>query len=519
MDYKLDNENIAGTLAKRFIKHPLTLMLSVFILAMGYISLEFSAREANPQIVIAGGTVIVPYPGRSSDEIQNMIIKPLSRRLKEIPDVENIYAIAQDNLAILNIQFYLGTDSSEADFNLYNSVMRNIDILPKGIMQPIVKTFDIDSDIVISSIAFYSKNKELNLIDLHKKIIPIQHQINAIENVALTDFIGEQKEQYNILVDLHKLSGYNISLGQIIKAVEGLALRVPDIKGKYGDNKIIMFGVNKALDSVKDIQNIQIASYSNTPIFIKDIAQVEKSFDIQNFKSSSIGVKDTGLENQIDQITLTVSKAKGTNVVEINNKITELLEELKSELEKDGIGYIITRDDGYTANHSVNELVVHIIISVIIIGVLLILQLGFKEAFIVTLTVPMIISLTLLSGYMLGLSINKISLFALLLSLGILVDAAIIVIENIHRHFHDHDAQDKTVAQIAIAATNEVGNPTNLATVAIMITFLSIFLVGGTIGQYIRPLAIFTPIALFASLIVAYMFTPYFVNKIMTKKD
>ena len=166
-----------------------------------------------------------------------------------------------------------------------------------------------------------------------------------------------------------------------------------------------------------------------------------------------------------------------------------------------------------------NELVVHIIISVIIIGVLLILQLGFKEAFIVTLTVPMIISLTLLSGYMLGLSINKISLFALLLSLGILVDAAIIVIENIHRHFHDHDAQDKTVAQIAIAATNEVGNPTNLATVAIMITFLSIFLVGGTIGQYIRPLAIFTPIALFASLIVAYMFTPYFVNKIMTKKD
>lgn len=307
MDYKLDNENIAGTLAKRFIKHPLTLMLSVFILAMGYISLEFSAREANPQIVVAGGTVIVPYPGRSSDEIQNMIIKPLSRRLKEIPDVENIYAIAQDNLAILNIQFYLGTDSSEADFNLYNSVMRNIDILPKGIMQPIVKTFDIDSDIVISSIAFYSKNKELNLIDLHKKIIPIQHQINAIENVALTDFIGEQKEQYNILVDLHKLSGYNISLGQIIKAVEGLALRVPDIKGKYGDNKIIMFGVNKALDSVKDIQNIQIASYSNTPIFIKDIAQVEKSFDIQNFKSSSIGVKDTGLENQIDQITLTVS--------------------------------------------------------------------------------------------------------------------------------------------------------------------------------------------------------------------
>lgn len=515
---KISNKNIAGILAKNFIKHPLTFVLGIFILLMGYISLEFSSREANPQIIVAGGTVIIPYPGVSADEIQNMIIKPLSRRLKEIPHVENIYSIAQDNQAILNIQFYLGTDSNRADFDLYNSVMRNLDILPKGIMQPIIKTFDIDSDIVISSISFYSKNKELNLIDLHKKIIPIQHQINSIKNVALTDFIGEQKEQYNILVDLNKLSGYNLSLGQIIKQIDELSLRIPAIKGRY-DDKMIIFELKKDIENQKDIENIQIASYEDKAVFIKDIAKVEKGYDFQNFQSATIGFKENGIENQIEQITLTVSKAKGANVVEINNEIVTILESLRAKLENDGISYIITRDDGYTANHSVNELVNHIIISVIIIGVLLILQLGYKEAFVVTLTVPMIISLTLLSGYLLGLSINKISLFALLLSLGILVDAAIIVIENIHRHFHDKEAKNKTIAQIAIEATNEVGNPTNLATIAIMITFLSIFLVGGTIGQYIKPLAIFTPIALFSSLFVAYIFTPYLVNKIMTKKD
>ena len=195
------------------------------------------------------------------------------------------------------------------------------------------------------------------------------------------------------------------------------------------------------------------------------------------------------------------------------------MESLKPELDKKDIGYIITRDDGYTANHSVNELVSHILISVIIIGILLIFTLGFKEAFIVTLTVPMIISLTLFMGFMMGQSINKISLFALLLSLGLLVDAAIIVIENIHRHFHDHDAKDKTVKEIAISATNEVGNPTNVATIAIMVTFLTMFLVGGTVGQYIRPMAIYAPIAMFVSLIVAYLFTPYLVNKLMNKKD
>ncbi|MCK5775230.1 MAG: efflux RND transporter permease subunit, partial [Bacteroidales bacterium] len=165
------------------------------------------------------------------------------------------------------------------------------------------------------------------------------------------------------------------------------------------------------------------------------------------------------------------------------------------------------------------ELVSHILISVVIIGILLIFTLGFKEAFIVTLTVPMIISLTLFMGYMIGQSINKISLFALLLSLGLLVDAAIIVIENIHRHFHDHDAKNKTVKEIAISATNEVGNPTNVATIAIMVTFLTMFLIGGTIGQYIRPMAIYAPIAMFVSLIVAYLFTPYLVNKLMNKKD
>lgn len=512
-------KNIAGKLAEIFIEHPLTLMLSIFIIVMGYITLQISPREANPQIVVAGGAVIVPYPGVKASEIHKVIVEPLQRRLREVEGVEDIYGVAQDNVAILNIKFFLGEERDKANFRLYNSVLRNMDVLPQEIMQPIVKTMDIDTDIAIASIAFYPKDSSISMTELHKKVSRVQTKINQIENVAITDLIGERKEQYNIEVDLHKLTSYNISLGQVLKAVEGLTAKTPDIHGRTKENKIVMFGVEKAIRNSDDIGKLIITTYGGIPIYLNDIADIAKSTDIQNMKSAILTYKDNGLGNEIPQTTISITKKRGANVVEVNKEVFALMDTLKSQLDKEGIGFIITRDDGYTANHSVNELVIHIVLSVMIIGILLIITLGYKEAFIVTLTVPMIISLTLLIGYLLGQSINKISLFALLLSLGLLVDSAIIVIENIHRHFHDHDAGNKTVKEIAIAATNEVGKPTNLATIAIIMTFLTMFLVGGTVGQYIRPIAIFAPTAMFISLVIAYVFTPYFVNKFMTKDD
>jgi len=519
MNTKNYKKNIAGKLASTFIEHPLTLMLSFFIIVMGYITLEISPREANPQIVVAGGAVIVPYPGVKASEIQKVIVEPLERRLREIEGVEDIYGVAQDNVAILNVKFFLGEERDQANFRLYNSVLRNIDVLPKGIMQPIVKTMDIDTDIAIASIAFYPKDDSISMTELYKKVSKIQTKINRIENVAITDLIGERKEQYNIEVNLHKLTAYHLSMGQVLKAVEGLTSKTPDITGRTKEKKIVLFGVQKAIRNIQDIESLIITTYGGSPIYVKDIAKVSKADDIHNMKSATITYAQNGLENEVPQTTISITKKRGANVVDVNKAIFALMDSLKPELEKNKIGFIITRDDGYTANHSVNELVMHIVISVAIIGVLLVLTLGYKEAFIVTLTVPMIISLTLFAGYMLGQSINKISLFALLLSLGLLVDSAIIVIENIHRHFHDHDAKDKTVKEIAIAATNEVGNPTNLATLAIIMTFLTMFLVGGTVGQYIRPIAIYAPLAMLTSLIVAYIFTPYFVNKLMRKDD
>jgi len=260
-------KNIAGKLAALFIEHPLTLMLSVLIILMGYITLQISPREANPQIVVAGGAVIVPYPGVKASEIQKVIVEPLERRLREIEGVEDIYTVAQDNVAILNVKFFLGQERDKANFRLYNSVLRNIDVLPHEIMQPIVKTMDIDTDIAIASIAFYPKDDSMPMSELYKKVSKIQTKINRIENVAITDLIGERKEQYNIEVNLQKLTAYHLSIGQVLQSVEGLTVRTPDVIGRTASNKLVVFGVNKAIKNTQDIKNLIVTTYANAPIY------------------------------------------------------------------------------------------------------------------------------------------------------------------------------------------------------------------------------------------------------------
>ncbi len=517
---QLENENIAGRLARVFIHHPLTAILAVFILALGYLSLSMTPREENPQIKVAGGAVIIPMPGAKANEIQKVIVEPLEQKIKEIKGVEHIYATAKDSVGIIQVQYYIGEDKESSDLKLYDLVMKNIDLLPKGAMQPIVKTMDIDTDIPIATIAFYAKDKRLSMTKLYKKVNKIGYEISRIENVATVDLKGEKKEQFNVLVKMDKLNHYNITMGQVAMAMKGLTFSLPDGKARLKNGEFVTFGIENAIKTKKDIENVIVDKYEGRAVLIKNIAKVTKGYDIQNKKSAYLYTKkDKDIAGEIPQTTLTISKLKGANTVNINETIFAYLEGMKEQLKKDGIGYVITRDDGYTANHAVNELVFHLEISIAIIAVLLIFALGFKEAVIVSLTVPMILALTLFAGFVLGETINRITLFALLLSLGLLVDAAIIVIENIHRHMHDPANSEKSLFRLAIDATNEIGNPTNVATIAIIMTFVPMFFVGGMMGQFMHPLPVFVPLALFFSLVVAYIFTPYLVDKFLKKRE
>jgi len=521
-DYEVTD--YAGGLAKGFLKNPLTAVLGVFLLIMGYLALEVMPREEDPQIAISGGSIMVVMPGASPREIENIIVNPLERKLREVKGIEHIYGMSMDNVGIVNVMYYIGENREDSNLKLYDKVMQNMDLMPKGVMQPLIKPFDIDIDIPIVTVAFYPKEgSKINDIELFDKVRHLQQKINGINNVAKTTLKGVHKQQYNVEVDMGKLSAYHLSMGQIMKAVQSVAVDVPDVKGKTKSNKLVMFGVKNAIESVADVGNVIVAQYMGSPIYLKDVATVTDSIDIQNFKSVTIEKRNennsTIMDPQQKQITLAVAKLAGTNAVFVAEDVLELLKEHEDEFNKEGIGYLITRNYGERANEAVNELMHHLIITIVIIAIMLIFALGWKESLIVTFTVPAILAITLFIAYMSGQTINRITLFAFLLSLGLLVDAAIIVIENIHRHLHSHEVDDRSMEELLVEATDEIGAPTNVATLAIILTMVPMAFVGGMMGSFMKPIPYNVPVALVASLFVAYIFTPYLSLKLLKKPE
>ena len=526
--------NVAGHLAKGFLNNPLTAILAIAILSLGYISLEVMPREEDPQIAVSGGSIIIPMPGASPEEINNAVLKPLERKISEIKGIKDIYSTAMHNVGMLNIQYEIGEDRESSNLKLYDKVMQNMDELPGGTMMPIVKPFDIDIDVPIVTVAFYKKeDKGIDHIVLYKIIKDIQQDINSIEDISKTTLKGAKKPQFNVLLDLDKLSAYHISIGQVVQSIQAIAKNSPEVDLPTRDNRLIVFGVKNSINSIDDLKSLIIAKYMGSLIYLKDIANIEYYYDIQNFQEAFLiqqDINETAHEKHtqemeveftetLDQVTMTVSKLKGTNAVTLAGKIIETLEENQNKLDSHGLGYIITRNYGERANEAVSELVHHLVITIGIISLILIPFLGWRESLVVTIAVPMILAATLFIAFMTDQTINRITLFALLLSLGLIVDDAIIVIENIHRRMHLKETQDQHFDQVIIEATDEIGPSTNIATIAIMLTMIPMAFVGGMMGQFMLPIPLNVPVALAVSLFVAYVFTPYLAKKFIKRVE
>lgn len=519
--YKI--KNIAGHLATIFLANPLTPILAFAIILLGYVSLEVMPREEDPQIQVSGGSVMVAIPGASPKEIENVVIKPLERRIREIKGVEHVYGTAMNNAGMLNVQYYIGQDRESSNLKLYDKVMQHLDKLPKGTLPPLVKPFDIDIDIPILTVSFYkNSDKKLDNIELYKTIREIQQDINALENVSKTTLKGVKKPQFNVFVDLQKLSAYHISLGEVAKAIRSISTNAPEIDTTSATGKLTVFGIKNAIEDIDDLKNLIVAQYMGSPIYLKSLAEIKYSYDVQNFQSVLLTYQKQDTQSAKvefveagDQITLTVSKLKGTNAVDIARSALEALSKNKALFQEQGVGYIITRNYGDRANEAVNELVHHLVITIFIIAAILIPFLGWRESLVVTIAVPMILALTLFIAYMTDQTINRITLFAFLLSLGLIVDDAIIVIENIHRRMHLPESNGLSFSEIIVQATDEIGPSTNIATIAIMLTMIPMAFVGGMMGQFMTPIPLNVPVALAVSLFVAYVFAPYLAKKLI----
>jgi multidrug efflux pump subunit AcrB len=508
--------NIAGKLARMFLKNPLTPVLAIVFLLMGIIAVFFTPREENPQIDVPAANVMVMYPGASSKEVQNIIVEPLERTLKAMTGVKHVYGMAMNSFGLVTVRFKIGQDKVRSISKLYDRVMQNMDKLPKGVMPPLVKPIDID-EVPIVTLAISSD--KYNDADLYRIAQRLLSPLAEVKNVSIIGIKGGHKRQFNIIVDPEKLAAYHLSLGQIAMALTGSNKDYP-LGGVEKGKVAIPVEFDGFIKTTKDVENLVVANYMGRAIYVKDIATVEDGIDFQNkHKTTFLGGKAfyedpkiSGKEvdkfpvgRKLTQVTIFIGKKRGSNAVFVAEDVLKKVEELKKTLPKD-VHIYVTRNDGEKANHAVNELIYHLFISLGIIVILLIVMLGWREAIIVAFTVPLILSITLFIGMLAGQTINRITLFALILSLGLLVDSAIIVIENIHRHF---EIGDKPREYAAIYATNEIGNPTNIATLAIILAFVPMFFVTGMMGPYMRPIPFNVPVAMIASLLVAYIFTPW----------
>jgi len=499
--------NIAGKLARAFLKNPLTPVIAVALILMGLIAVFFTPREENPQIDVPAANVMVVYPGASSKEVQNVIVDSLERTLKAMTGVKHVYGMSMNSVGIVTVRFKIGQDKVRSISKLYDRVMQNMDKMPKGVWHPLVKPIDID-EVPIVTLALSSKkysDKELYRI-AQRLLSPLA----AVKNVSIIGIKGGHKRQFNIILNPEKLAAYHLSLAQVAMALKGGDVDYP-LGGVDNKKYSIPVEFDGFIKNVKDVENLVVANYMGRPIYIKDIAKVEDGVDIQNkhqtyFEAGKAFEEDKKIVGQkLNQVTIFIGKKRGTNAVFVANDVIKKAEELKKTLPK-GVDIFVTRNNGNKANHAVNELIDHLLISIGIIVILLIIMLGWREALIVAFTVPLILSVTLFIGMLAGQTINRITLFALILSLGLLVDSAIIVIENIHRHF---EIGDKPREYAAIFATNEIGNPTNIATLAIILAFVPMFFVTGMMGPYMQPIPFNVPVAMIASLVVAYIFTPW----------
>ena len=512
---KIPTVDISGVLAKQFLQSPLTFPLILLILFLGFYAVTHVPRNENPPMIVSGATVIFPVPGANKKEIEEGVIKPFQKRLKEMTGVYHITGTAEDNSGIITIVFDVGENQEASNIKVYDKIIKNLDLLPSKAHTPIIKTLDVDTDIPIVSIAFYTSGNSVDIVSLTKTSKNIAYELNTLEDVSSSKTIGGRLEQYNILLDLHKLYQYRLSVGQIVESLKSLSTITPSDKVYTLDNQVVRFKVKKGVLSTSDIENTQLTNVEGRNVYLKEIAAVSKGSNIQVKKEGYLSIPN--VISTAKQVTVIVSKAKGSNGVIVADHVLEKLRSMEPELQKSGVSYLITRNHGERADHAINELIMHIFITIAIIMLLLMVTLGIKESIVVAITIPLILAITVLVTYVSGQSIHRVTLLSYLLSLGILVDAAIIVIENIHRHTHAHDAKNKSLGQICIEATDEIGKPTNVATFAIIITILPILVITQLLGEFTKAIPYNVSTAMIASLFVAYIFTPYLANKLLRK--
>ena len=465
-------------------------------------------REEEPQIIVPMVDLFVGMPGASAHEVEERLTRPMEKLLWEIPGVEYIYSTSQPGGSMAIVRFKVGEDEEKSIVKLNQKMFANFDLIPPGATQPLIKPRSID-DVPILALTFWSER--YNGFELRRIAAQVHDAVKQVNDVSQVTITGGQRREMRVTLDAARLAAFNLSPMQVFGAIGGSNQRLPS--GKYSSgNREFILETGEFLRTADDVRNVVAGVANGKPVYLRDIADVtdggaEPSQYVQFASGSSF----------YPAVTLSISKRKGTNAIAVAEGVLQRVEALKGPLIPSDVTVAITRQYGETASEKSNELLFHMAIAVISVSILIGLTLGLRESLVIFTAIPVTLALTLTVFYLYGYTLNRITLFALIFSIGILVDDAIVIVENIVRHARLPGNAGRTLTQIAIDAVDEVGNPTILATLTVIAAILPMAFVGGLMGPYMRPIPIGATAAMIFSMIVAFLVTPWAAVRLLKK--
>ena len=503
-----DNTNLsehpgfAGRMASAFIDSKLTPVGIIASLLLGILAVVMLPREEEPQIKVPMIDVMVSMPGATPREVEERVSIPMEKLLYELPGVEYIYSTSMPGESLLVARFYVGENLEDSIVRLKQKLETNYDRIPHGVSTPLIKPHTID-DVPILALTFHSS--QYDHFTLRRLAAEVDDAIKNIPEVAETKVIGGTRRQVRVQFDPLLLAARNLSASDLVPRLKEANRQA--LSGSLQSlNHEILLQSGTFLSSAKEIGRIVVGVYGDKPVYLDEVATV-----IDGPQEPDTYVLHGTGKNIAEEaaVTLSVAKRPGANAVHVVEKVLTKVETLKGSLIPSDIQISVTRDYGETASEKSNELLLHMGIAVFGVALLILFFLGWRESIVVMLAIPSTLSLTLLLFYLYGYTLNRITLFALIFSIGILVDDAIVVVENIVRHMRLPGNRGRSMIRLAVDAVIEVGNPTILATWAVIAAILPMAFVGGLMGPYMRPIPIGSSAAMIFSLIIAFTVTPW----------
>ena len=507
---------LSGRIARLFLENQLTPLLALTALLMGVFAVLVTPREEEPQINVTFANILIPFPGASSEQVENLVATPMEKVLGEISGVKHIYSVSRPGLAVLTVQYEVGILRNDAIVRLYNAVYSNQDWRPAGvgIGQPLIKPKGID-DVPIVTLTLWSRDSALGAHELGQVARAIESEIKRVPNTRDVYAVGDTDPLIRVELDPGRLTAAGLTAGELTAALQAANL-VRQADGIVNGNELSPVQAGQFLANRDDVGGLIVSARDGKPIYLDDVATVSDAPRTPSryawFGTGPAFKKDgKSAVSQAPAVTLAVAKKPGSNAIDVATAVISRVEQLRGITIPGGVEVTVTRNYGVTANDKAKKLIEKLLFATASVVLLVLLAVGKREAVVVGAAVIVTLAATLFASWAWGFTINRVSLFALIFAIGILVDDAIVIVENVHRHL----SIDKgSISDIIPLAVNEVGGPTILATFTVIAALLPMAFVSGLMGPYMSPIPINASMGMLISLAVALIFTPWLCRKL-----